>query len=350
MNKPNYQRILTTFRFKEPDRVPMIELTVDYPIQEQFLGRKIKTLDDEIEFWYRAGYDYIYQKADYEFPGIPPVLSFGSTIRIDAQKEHKDISFNSHVTEHLRTKEDLKNYNWPDPKKIDYSKLDYTAEHLPEGMAIIGGIGGIFARCWILMGFENFCMALVENPSFVNEAFERIGTIQVEVARRIVKKKKVIALWYSDDFAYTTAPMVSPDYIRKYLFPYMKRMADVAHEAGLLFIYHGCGMVTDVIDELIELGVDVLHPIQPQAMDIYKIKEKYYKRLAIVGNIDVGILTRSTPERIETDVKEHIERLAPGGGYAISSSNSITYYIPIVNYRRFINSVKKYGNYPINIE
>ncbi len=351
MSKPDYQRLLRTFNFEEPDCVPMMELTVDHPIQEQFLGRKIKTLDDEIQFYYQAGYDYIYQKPTYEFPGIPPVLSFGTDIRRDAQEQHEDISFDSHTTQHLRTREDLKNYHWPDPERIDYSKLDYTAEHLPQGMAIIGGIGGIFARSWILMGFENFCMTFIENPSFVGEVFERIGTIQVEVARRLVRKKKVIALWYSDDFAYAEAPMISPDYIRQYLFPHMRKMAGIAHEAGLPYIYHGCGRLTEVIDDLIELGVDVLHPIEPKAMDIYEIKRKYYKRLAIIGNIDVGeVLTRGTPEMIEAEVKEHIKRLAPGGGYAIGSSNTICYYIPIENYRAFIESVKKYGNYPISIE
>ena len=160
----------------------------------------------------------------------------------------------------------------------------------------------------------------------------------------------VIAFWYSDDFAYAEAPIVSLKYIRKFLFPYIRKMANIAHDAGMPFILHCCGNILDVIDELIDFGVDALHPIEPKAMDIYDLKKKYDKKLALIGNIDVGqMLTMGTPEMIEADVKEHIQRLAPGGGYVIGSSNSITHYIPIENYRALIESTRKYGNYPIYI-
>ena len=349
-DKPDYHRILKTFRFEEPDRVPMIELIVDYPIQEQFLGRKIKSLDDEIEFYLRAGYDYVYQKPSYEFNGISPILSFGTDIKRDSQKTNSDTTFDSHDGCPLKDEESFEKYEWPDLEKIDYSNMDYLAGHLPDGMGIIGGLGGIFARSWILMGFENFCMSLLDNTDYAGQVFEAIGNVQVEVAREIVKKDKVIALWYSDDFAYAEAPMVSLDYIRRFLFPHIGKMAQIAHEAGLPFIFHCCGKVLDVIDELIALGVDALHPIEPKAMDIYELRKKYDKKLALIGNIDVGqMLTMGTPETIEADVREHIQRLAPGGGYAIGSSNSITYYIPIENYRALLNSVRKYGDYPIKV-
>jgi uroporphyrinogen decarboxylase len=347
---PDYTRIVKALNFKEPDRLPTMELMVDLPVQEQFLGRKIASVGDEIEFYIKAGYDFFYQKARFEFPGIPPVLSFGSEIRIDAQKDHTDISFDPHKGEcPLKNREGFAKYKWPDPDAIDYSNMDYVAKAVPEGMGIVAGVGGIFARSWILMGFENFCSGVLRDPDYVGQVFEAIGNVSVELARRLVKKPKVFALWYSDDFAHADAPMISPNAVRKYLFPYMKRMVEITHNAGLPFIYHGCGNVLPLLDDLLGMGIDALHPIEPKAINIYELKEKLYGKVAIIGNVSVDLLTNGTPEKIESDVKEHIQRLAPGGGYIISSSNSIAYYIPVENYRVFLNCIRKYGNYPINI-
>ena len=349
-HKPDYTRILKAFDFQEPDRLPTMELAVDLPVQEQFLGRKIKTLHDEIEFYIQAGYDYFYQKACFEFPGIPPVLAFGTQIKIDAQETGKDISFDPQGECPLKDSQGFATYPWPHPDNIDYSNFDAAAKALPQGMGIVAGIGGIFARSWILMGFEKFCTSLLDDPNYVGQVFEAIGSIQVEVARQSVKKERVFALWYSDDFAYAQALMVSPGAIRKYLFPYMKKMIDITHDAGLPFIYHGCGNLLPLLDDLIKMGIDALHPIEPKAIDIYDLKKKLYGKVALIGNIDVGeVLTRGTSKEIEEDVKEHIRRLAPGGGYVMSSSNTIAYYIPVENYRTFLRSLRKYGEYPIRI-
>lgn len=345
---PDYTRILDTFRFREPDRVPAMELLIDLPIQEQILGRPIRRLEDEIEFYCKAGYDYFYQKASYEFPKIPPVLAFGTNIRREAQEDGSDVSFDPHGECPLKDRPGFAQYRWPDPDKIDYSNLDRAAELIPQGMGIVAGVGGIFARAWILMGFDTFCLQLSDDPDYVAEVFEAIGSIQVEVARRLVRQPKVFALWYSDDFAYVTGPMVPPAALRRLLFPHMRKMIEITHDAGLPFIYHGCGNLLPVLDDLVEMGIDALHPIEPKAMNIYEIKPRLYGRVAIIGNVDVGeVLTRGTPGMIEADVQEHIRLLAPGGGYVISSSNSISYYVPADNYRAFLNAIRKHGQYPI---
>lgn len=346
--KPDYTRILKALRFEEPDRLPTMELIVDLPIQGQFLGRPVRSMEDEIDFYVQAGYDYFYQKAGYEFPGIPPVMSFGTQILSDAEAAGANTSFDGRAECPLKDRDGFARYTWPDPDEIDTSKLDIAARKLPDGMGIVAGMGGIFARSWILMGFENFCVALMTDPDYVAQVFDAIGLIQVEMVRRIINKPRVFALWYSDDFAYAQAPMVHPDAIRKYLFPYMRQMVKIAHDAGLPVFYHGCGNLLPVLDGLIDMGIDALHPIEPKAIDIYDLKPKLYGKVALVGNIDVGqVLTMGTPEQIDADVKEHIRRLAPGGGYVISSSNSIAHYIPIENYRAFLSAIRKYGRYPI---
>ena len=145
-------------------------------------------------------------------------------------------------------------------------------------MGLISGVGGIFTRTWNLLGYENFCMALYDNPEIVEAIFKRVGEIQCEVLRRVVKMDRVFAIWYGDDLGYTEGLLASPEVLRKHLFPWMEELAHIAHQAGMPFILHSDGKTEDVIPDLIALGLNALQPIEPKAMDIREIK----KHLSII--------------------------------------------------------------------
>ena len=98
------------------------------------------------------------------------------------------------------------------------------------------------------------------------------------------------------------------------------------------------------------MGVNALHPLEPLAMDIEQVKGEYGNKLALLGNIDLGaVLAHGTPQEVIEDTKAHIQKLAPGGGYCLGSSNSVTRDVPIENYRAMIETVMIYGKYPITI-
>ena len=110
---------------------------------------------------------------------------------------------------------------------------------------------------------------------------------------------------------------------------------------------HTDGDVQPLIDDLVKIGLNALHPIEPKAMDINLLKKKYQNRLCLIGNIDMaGSLGRGTPDEVRQEVKERIRNVAPGGGYAVGSSNSVASYIPIENYRAMIEATFEYGQYP----
>ncbi len=98
----------------------------------------------------------------------------------------------------------------------------------------------------------------------------------------------VVAAWYGDDLAYTESLLVSPKILRKHFFPWMEELAGIAHAAGMPFIMHSDGRLWQVLDDLIALGVNALHPIEAKAMDIYDLKRRYGQKLAIFGNVDLG--------------------------------------------------------------
>ena len=347
----DFERVLTALRHEEPDRVPLMELAVDHPVQSAFLGRPVDSLDDEIAFWYHAGFDYIYRRSSYEFPGTSPAAAIGTRIKqadpadgTTAAAETWDV----HGSVRMRTEEDFERYDWPDPDTVDTTNLDTVSARLPDGMALVSGVGGVFTRAWMLMGLEAFCMSLCDEGGLARRILERVADIQCRVLDRVLAKPSVRMIWYGDDLAYTEATIISPGMLRELVLPHIGRLARMTHESGRLFVLHSDGMLLDIMEDLIALGVDAIHPIEPKAMDIVDLKRRYGDRLSLIGNVDlIHTLPHGTPQEIETEVHERIRALAPGGGYAVSSANSIPRYVPAGNFRMMINSALRHGKYPI---
>ncbi len=350
MPPPDYRRLLTTLRHQEPDRVPIAELGMDPPIKEKLLGRPVCGVDDDVEFWYRAGYDYIYLRPAYEFPGTMLGNVTTGQPKYDQAASYDEKSMSMTGSGVIASMADLEGYAWPDPGcDAYYAPLSEAVRCLPAGMGLISGVGGIFTRVWMLLGFERFCIALSEEPELVAELFRRVAAIQIAVLKRVIAQPGLIAVWYGDDLAYTTSLMVSPRVYRRYLFPHIEEMTAIAHNAGMPFMFHTDGRLWDVIPDLIALGVDALHPIETMAMDITEVKRMYGKQLSLIGNIDPNTLGLGTPEQVRAEVRRRIKDLAPGGGYALGASPGIAYYTSMENYEAMRRCAFEEGVYPIRL-
>ena len=112
-------------------------------------------------------------------------------------------------------------------------------------------------------------------------------------------------------------------------------------------MFHSCGNVTNIFEDVImQLGVDCINPIEPYSNNIYDIKKKYGDKITISGNIDIaGPLAFGTPEEVDAEVKEHLEKLMGGGRYILSTNHSIMNDIPYENYKAMIEANYKYGVY-----
>ena len=119
---------------------------------------------------------------------------------------------------------------------------------------------------------------------------------------------------------------------------------------GYLAIYHSDGKIDAILEDIIEIGFDGLNPIDPNALDIFQINKQVKGKLSILGNIDLEhTLPYGTPEEVDEAVLVHIRELAPGGGYCLSSANSIPDYVPFENYIAMRDACYKYGRYPIAV-
>ena len=225
--------------------------------------------------------------------------------------------------------------------------MEEAGRNLPDGMQIIARAGEIFVYSWQFMGFEKFCYATVENPELPERLMHRIGSFIYGICEREIEHRNVGALWYSDDIAYADALMISPAFLRKNLFGWLKKIGDLAKKCNIPLLYHTDGRLWNVMEDIIACGVNGLHPIEPKAMDSCEVKRKYGDRLCLVGNIDLDLLVRTDPPFIRQMVRERILQLGRGGGYCAGSSNTIPDYVPLQNYIAMQEAIFEFGAYPL---
>ena len=351
--KPDFENIRKTAKHEEVARVPLCEVLVEYPIQSKFLGRQV-TPDDiklQLEFWIKAGYDFIPITVGMMSPGkvteesaitkvIKEVMLKDSP---DADKEEK---WSLEYTSFINDRSDFEKFPWEIAAKLDFDKFYKVKDILPERMKVIAVSGKIFTLTWMLMGFNNFAMKLIMDEKLVADVFQRVAEIQFKALEIIFEMDYVGAVWVVDDLAFGTGPMISPQAFRDHLFPWYRKMAKLCHENDLLFFMHSDGDLMNLMEDIIDLGVDVLQPIDPTCMDIFKVKEMYGDRICLVGNVSNELLRSGSPYEVEERVRELIEKLAPGGGYCVGSGNSVTSWSKFENYMAMRAATFKYGNYP----
>ena len=340
--EPDFNRLLKALRREQPDRVPLCELLMDAEAKEAFLGRPVQTVADDVEFWYRAGYDYI---------GLAPKFSFaywrGEKLEDDLARYERH--WGVEHTGMVQSWQDLEKHPIPTLDQVDFSPFDEVGKYLPPGMKVVGRYGDIFTTAWQMMGFTQFCYAMYQQEDLVAHIMNKLGELVYGMFEVMVQYNVVGASWYSDDIAYASGLMVSPAFLRKHLFPWVKKMGDLSQAKGMPFIYHTDGVLWEVMEDFIACGVDALQPIEPKAMDMREVKRRYGKQLCLIGNVEVDLLARGTPDEVRAEVRRLLREVAPGGGYCLGSSNTIAYYVKPENYRAMIEETLEHGIYPISV-
>ncbi|MHB1375863.1 MAG: uroporphyrinogen decarboxylase family protein [Candidatus Humimicrobiaceae bacterium] len=330
MKKPDFANLKNVLMQRNAKYVPICELLIDNSVKEKILGKHIMTIKDEIDFHLKMGYDFVPIAAGI----LKPAQSMGKNIE---------------TTGIIAGKKEFLQYDWMRADEYDYSQFGDASKIIPQNMKIIGIGGKIFTAAWMLVGFNNFCIKLIEEPDFIKKVFDKIGRLQFEVFKRVVENKDVGAYFVSDDIAYSNGVLISAKELRSYLFPWYREMGDICRKKDIAFIYHSDGNTTEVIDDIIDCGFCAHHPIEPKALNIIEVKKKYKERLCLMGNIELDTLIRGVPEDIENLVIRNLQNVAKDSFYVGGSSNSIQKEIKIENYLKMNETFLKFGTYPINI-
>ncbi len=354
--RPDFENIRKAARHEEPKRVPLCEVLIEYPIQSQFLGRQVTAddLESQVEFWIKAGYDFIPITVGMMTPGkVTDESAISKVIREVMLKDSPDAdnekAWSLEYTSFINNRADFERFPWEIAAKLDFSNFYEIKDLLPEGMKVIAVSGKIFTLTWMLMGFNNFAMSLIMDEQLVAHVFRKVAEIQFQGLEQIFEMPHVGAVWVVDDLAFGTGPMISPQAFRDHVFPWYREMATRCHRNNLLFIMHSDGDLMALMEDIIDVGVDVLQPIDPTCMDIAKVKELYGDRLCLVGNVSNELLRSGTPAEIEERVKYLIRNVAPGGGYCLGSGNSVPEWAKFENYMAMREATLRYGSYPIQL-
>ena len=256
------------------------------------------------------------------------------------------------------TMQALDAYRWPEPDAPElHARLGLQAKQLFEttnyalvGSAVIGG--GIFEQPARTMGLPNFLMALVTEPAFADKLMDRITEIYIESCNRYLnhvgKYIQVFTFW--DDVCGQDGWLIKPDLYRKMIKPKQRRLVEaIKKKTDAKLFYHSCGAAFDLIPDLIEIGFDIVNPVQVSAkgMDTKRLKATYGNDITFWGGgVDTQhVLPFGTPHDVCDEVKRRIDDLAPGGGFVFATVHNIQAFVPPENVIAAFDTAMEYGWY-----
>ncbi len=338
------ERVISALRLEEPDKVPHGEGLMDPGLYKKLTGKdlniKVDTAPSNIRT--SGGRELaevqkklaeVFQLDIINYPMLAPVF-VGQTLEVDGRK-----MVGSGI---IRTRDDLEFFKLPDPTSIDVyksaeefcaNKDDYAA-----ALQIRLGIGSTL----ISMGLDGFAYAMADDPQLVDMVLSTYVDWSIKAVKSLVKAGFDL-VWSFDDVADNNGSLFSPKVYRELVIPHLRRVAQAIKSTGVPWISHSDGDMKPILENWLSLGMNGIHPIQPDVMDIFSLKEQVGNRVCLVGNIDMAKLCLGTPEEIKAEVSEKLARLGKGGGYIISSSNSLISEMKVENVQMMLKLIKEQG-------
>ena len=249
---------------------------------------------------------------------------------------------------------DLGKYPWPDPlDPARYKGLKEKAKMLAEkDRFILGSIleSSIFEVAWYLRGFQEFLIDIISNKKFAHALLEKITFIQKTIYEKFLEEvgEHIDMIFIADDLATQDSLLFSPALYREMIKPYQMEYFKVKEKNGLKLLYHCCGDVYPLLDDLTEMGVDAINPVQISAreMDPARLKEKYGDQICFWGGVDTqNVLNATNRDFIISSIKKVMDIFAPGGGFVLTSVHNIQSDVPVENIKTMIDCALSFGKY-----
>lgn len=288
----------------------MKKLRVDYPVSvnPKYVGPQIPINEDVFGIRYN---NFNYGTGNYDEVIYSPLAGYRSVEEIEEK------------------------YLWPDPDWWDYGKIPEQLEGREE-YPVRGGGSEPFLTYKYLRGDEQAMIDLVENPDIVEYCLGKLFDLAYENTCRIFEAipGKVSMAYIAEDMGGQTNLMISPKHIRRFLFPGMKRMIELTHQAGVKVFHHNDGNCSRILPELVDLGIDLLNPIQWRAVGMERetLKQKYGQKIILHGAMDNQYtLPFGTVEEVRQEVQDNLRILGQGGGYILAPCHNLQPITPIEN-------------------
>jgi len=298
----------------------------------------VKMADLSLAFSMAVGYDYVTV-----FP-IVPILRTRSQSRENPQQRGKVRTWQDEHHGVITSRKEFEEYVWPTPDKVGVFTIDMVAPKMPPGMKVMFFYLGIFEDLKLLMGFENMAIKSIEEPELLDDILEKLTVIAVDAIDRAAAHPATGAVFYGEDMGFNTGIMLTPKFMRKHVIPRHKRIADACHKHGKPFLFHSCGQIDVLMEDLIEVvGIDAKHSFADNIEPVEEVYRRYGHRIAILGGVDVDLLARGATGQVRARARQILDVCGAGGGFALGSGNSVTNYCNFDNYCAMIDEARKWN-------
>lgn len=346
-DKADINRLLKVLQHQEADRLPHLEVWVksrpvyeyvlehklEYDLVDARLGGQLIRPEDHVEFAQRLGMDAVACNFSWRPNNVFQKAADGHERYLDGSvKSWADL-------DHLE----------PPPSLAD--QLSYLERYLRAaqgtGVGVFANFTSFFDSAMLATGVMDAFHLFYDNRPLLEKLMDLLLDHQEQVMRAVCDRfaSDLAFVLVNDTVAHATGPLIQPDMFMEIFPQRMQRLIASAQEHGKLLAIHTDGRIDQLMPIFYDLGFRIVHPIQPEANDIFSLKQEWAGRMALVGNIPTSLLAFGQREEIEERVKEYCLKLAPGGGYVLGSSTCIAENVPPENFVAMTQAVHKYGRY-----
>ena len=243
----------------------------------------------------------------------------------------------------IQTWQDFETYPWPRINAVDFSAVEWYETNLPDNIAMTA-MTYLFQQVSNLIGFEPLCMMLYENRDLVKAVAQKVGEFFVTYTNTLCQFSRFGAITVGDDMGHKTGTLISPNDLREVFIPWQKRLITTAQSYDRLGLFHTCGQVDAIMDDLIDVvGIDAKHSTQDVIEPMAVTKRRWGDRVALLGGVDVDFITRATPQQVRTYTRYILETCTPGGGFALGVGNWVADSIPLDNYLAMLTEARTFA-------
>ena len=335
------ERVHTALQLGQPDRVPVLEFVVD----EKVARAAVPDCRDVADCLDQLDMDGVGCGAFFEQVSQHPDGSYTDEWGVSYLPGPEAVAHP--LRGPIATIEDALAYTPPDPNAPQrLGKLPDLVARYKGRRAICFHHRAAFMWSAYLMSLDNLLMNLLAEPELVTVVMEKVLRCNMRIVQRAIRAgAEVIIL--GDDYAGNSGPMMSPALFREFILPPLTKMIAMIHAEGALCIKHSDGDLYPLLDMLVAAGPDGINPIEPVAgMELKKVKQLVGDKVCLTGNIDCArLLPHGTPAQVCEAVRQAIADAAPGGGYILTSSNSIHSSCRPENFIAMIRACHEFGSY-----
>ena len=207
----------------------------------------------------------------------------------------------------------------------------------------VGKLGALWEQATFLRGMEQLLLDLICHPEFVHELLEEITGYLLRTMESLKQEVSLDCLWLSDDYGSQQRLLMSPAMWRRFIEPRLRAICDRAHALGFRFALHSDGAISEILPDLVDIGIDLLHPLQPECVDTAWVKREFGASITIWGGFgSQRTLAFGTPRQVVEEVNAACEDFGAGGGFILTPGLALMNEVPLPNAVALIEAVQRH--------